>query len=63
MLMLFAFGLEKPSVLLVAAIVIIAIGTAVSGYGELLMRTASSSPRLTRRFRVRIGIIIWLDTN
>jgi drug/metabolite transporter (DMT)-like permease len=35
MLMLFAFGLEKPSILLIAAIVIIAIGTAVAGYGEL----------------------------
>lgn len=35
MLMVFAFGLDKPTVLLVFSIVTIAIGTSVSSYGEL----------------------------
>lgn len=35
MCMMFAFKLEQPTCMLVSAILIIAVGTAVSGYGEL----------------------------
>ena len=35
MCMLFSFGLEQPTTLLILAILIIAIGTAISGCGEL----------------------------
>ena len=35
MAMMFSFGLEKPTCLLISSILVISVGTAVSGFGEL----------------------------